>query len=143
MRGAELRAALEGVRDHWARTTVQDDQDLAYLESEAAIVEARAKSARAERGLAAGESQVDGAQRLRDAVENQRQLIATQNMTPGPDMVGALALIDQGIAHAVSLTEFCGCPCRVSIVGEFNSRPNKINGGHKRISVKVDDASLG
>ena len=143
MRGEELRAALIGVRDHWARTTIQDDQDPAYLASEEAIVSARVYAGNPLGGLGAGDMPVDAPARLRDAVELQRQLISLQNLTPGPAMSGAIAMIDKAIGHAVELSEFYNCPCRVSIVGEYNVTPNKVHGGYKRISIKVDDATLG
>jgi hypothetical protein len=143
MRGEELRAALYGVRDNWARTTIQDDQDPAYLASEEEVVAARLYAGNPLGGMGAGELPVDAPARLRAAVERQRDLIELQNKTPGPAMSGAIAMIDRAIAHAVDMSEFYDCPCRVTIVGEFNVQPNKVHGGYKRISIKVDDASLG
>ena len=143
MWGDELRAALEDRRDHWARVTLQDDQDPAYLASEEQIVEARAAANQAQVGLAAGAAPPDFALRLREAVERQANLIALQNQTPGPAMQGAISLINEGIEHAVGLSKAYGGPCRVTLVGEFNTQPNKIHGGYKRIAVMVDDASFG
>jgi hypothetical protein len=143
MWGEELRAALEERRDHWARTTLQYDQDPVYLESEAEIVAARAYAGVQTNGLAAGEMPVDAPQRLRLAVERQKELIALQNLTPGPDMLGALDMINQGIARAVDISNSYGGPVRVTIVGQFNTIPNMLGGGYRRLGITVDDASLG
>ena len=143
MCGEELRTALEERRDHWARTTVQDDQDPAFLASEEEIINARAAANEAQFGLAAGQAPPDFADRLRTAVQRQRDLVALQNLTPGKDMQGATSLLTEGISHAVSLSNFYGGPVRVTIEGEFNSTPTRITGGFKRIAVKVDDATFG
>ena len=144
MWGDELRAALEGCRDQWARVTLQDDQDPAYLASEAEIVAARAYAGMQPNGLAAGEMPLDAPERLRTAVQRQKELIQLQNLTPGPDMAGAVGMINEGIRHAVEISNTYGGPVRVTIVGHFNSRvPNMLTGGYKRLSVQVDDATLG
>jgi hypothetical protein len=143
MWGEELRAALQGVRDQWARVTLQDDQDPAYLASEEAVVAARAYAGNPLGGMGAGEMPIDAPQKLREAVERQRLLIERQNHVPGAVMLGALELINQGIEHAVAISFHYGGPVRVTIVGQFNTMPNMLNGGYKRLSVGVDDASLG
>lgn len=149
MRGEELRAALEERRDHWARVTLQDDQDPAYLASEEAVMSARARTGLRPdgsiAGLGAGEVPVDAAENIRVACERQRELIRIQNLTPGPDMQGAIALMTKGIADAVSTSEAFDCLVRVTIEGEYNvnTAPTRLTGGRKRLAVKVDDASLG
>lgn len=149
MRGEALRAALEERRDYWASVTLQDDQDPAYLASEAEIMAARARTGLRPdgslAGLGAGEVPVDAAERVRVACERQRELIRIQNLTPGPDMQGALALIALGIGQAVATSEAFDCLVRITIEGEYNvnSAPTRITGGRKRLAVKVDDASLG
>lgn len=134
---ASLKSVLEAERDQWRATTEQDHpvDSGPHIELE----QARTRVARA-RTL--NKDQDNGAG-LRDAVSLLAGVVKAHSASPGPDMAGALALMDKGIAAAVTMAG--DKAVRVTITGHFHSKPKAtlgLQGNLTRLSVVVDDASF-
>lgn len=132
-----LKAVLEAERDKWRAETEQDHPVGSPQHGE--LEEARADVDR-QRTL---NTDKDGGAALRGAVKRLANVVKTHSATPGPDMAGALALIDKGIAAAVLMTG--DKPVRVTVHGHFHSKPKAtlgLQGNLTHLVVTVNDASF-
>lgn len=136
-KSADLKAALEAARDKWAQETEQSHtpgspEHTALAEANNDFDQQRLMT----KDEPSAKALVKTHNRLKD-------LVKAQSASPGPELVGAMELINQGIAGAVEIAAQHSCPVRVSVVGHFNLTAVAIHGGLKRLSVHVDDATYG
>lgn len=134
---ADLKKVLEAERDQWRATTEQDHTPGST--EHAQLAEARAD---VDRARIMNKDQDNGAS-LRSAVSRLAGVVKAHSANPGPNMAGALALIDKGIAAAVTMAG--DKPVRVVVHGHFHSKPKAtlgLQGNLTHLVVTVNDASF-
>lgn len=133
----DLQAALEKARDLWVQTTPQ----VHPVGSEAREMLERSEGRIAKARLA--NKDAESAELLRDMVSQHAALVKSQSASLTPDAAGCVDLMNKGIAAAMSVAAGLDTAVRVTIAGEFNTAPARIQGGHSRLRISIDDATYG